>query len=205
MMSTQASTRIPLKVNNFLFIINIRLDNLSIFLLFLDTINCDQQIACTLVEEDISTGQETSHEDIVRADLCCSGGTINQPTSKALLERSERVYGSGTSTQTRYFLSKWYKTFSWLHFCSSKYKAFCFYCMKAAQQNTSVMSSKAEAAFISTGYSNRRKATVRFKEHELSLVHHDAINAHQASQSTSISSLLSSEVRRIKRREETAL
>ena len=68
--------------------------------------------------------------------------------------------------------------------------------MKAAQQNTSVMSSKAEAAFISTGYSNWRKATVRFKEHELSLVHRDAINAHQASQSTSISSLLSSEVRR---------
>ena len=68
--------------------------------------------------------------------------------------------------------------------------------MKAAQQNTSVMSSKAEAAFISTGYSNWRKATVQFKEHELSLVHHDAINAHQASQSTSISSLLSSEVRR---------
>lgn len=59
-----------------------------------------------------------------------------------------------------------------------------------------MLSSKAETAFSSTGYSNWRKATVRFKEHELSLAHRDAINAFQSSQSTSVSSLLSSEMRR---------
>ena len=39
-------------------------------------------------------------------------------------------------------------------------KPFVFYSMKAARLNVSVMSSKAEAIFISTGYSNWRKATV---------------------------------------------
>ena len=101
--------------------------------------------------------------------------------------------GLGTNAQTRYFLSKWNKSFPWLHFCSSKYKALCFYCMKAAQLNVTIMSMKAESAFVSIGYSNRRKATVRFKEHELSLAHCDA---HQYSQSTSVSSLLSSELKR---------
>ena len=47
--------------------------------------------------------------------------------------------------------------------------------MKAAQLNVTIMSMKAESAFVSTGYSNWRKATVRFKEHELSLAHRDAI------------------------------
>ena len=114
----------------------------------------------------------------------------------ALLKKSKRVYGSGTNRQTRYFLSKWYKSFPWLHFCSSKYQALCFYCMKAARLNVSVMSSKEKAAFISTGFSNWRKATVQFKEHELSLAHHDGIDAHQSSQSASVSSLISSEMRR---------
>ena len=113
----------------------------------------------------------------------------------ALLKKSKRVYGSRTNTQARYSLSKWYKSFPCLHFCSSTYKALCFYYMKAARLNVSVMSSKAEAAFNSTGYLNWRKATVRFKEHELSLAHCDAIDAHQSRQLASVSSLLSSEMR----------
>ena len=57
-----------------------------------------------------------------------------------------------------------------------------------------IMSTKAESSFVFTGYTNWRRATVRFKEHELSLAHLDAIKAHQYSQSTSVSSLLSSEL-----------
>ena len=57
------------------------------------------------------------------------------------------------------------------------------------------MSSKAETTFISTGYSNWRKATVQFKGHELTLARCDAIDAHQSSHSASVSSLLSSKMR----------
>ena len=77
--------------------------------------------------------------------------------------------------------------------------------MKATKLNVSIMSSKAEAAFISTGYSNCRKATVQFKEHELSLAHRDAINAHKSSQSTSVSSLLASEMKRNQEQRRIAL
>ena len=67
--------------------------------------------------------------------------------------------------------------------------------MKAEQLNVSMRSSKAEAVFMSTGYSNWRKATVSFKEHELSVAHRHAISAHESSQSTSVSTLLSSELK----------
>ena len=100
----------------------------------LSFVDNDQQEQGDIVEpEDCSTDQETCQgisRDAVCTDLCCSSGNINQPTVMALLKKSKRVYGSGANTQTSYFLSKWYKSFPWLHFCSSKSKALCFYCTK---------------------------------------------------------------------------
>ena len=128
---------------------------------FVDGSDNDQQEQGDIAElKDRSTDQETCQgisRDAVCTDLCCSSENINQPTVMALLKTSKRVYESEANNANE---SKWYKSFPWLHFCSSKSKALCFYCMKAERLNVSMMSSKAEAVFMSTGYSNWRKATV---------------------------------------------
>ena len=98
---------------------------------FVDGSDNDQQEQGDIAElKDRSTDQETCQgisRDAVCTDLCCSSENINQPTVMALLKTSKRVYESEANNANE---SKWYKSFPWLHFCSSKSKALCFYCTK---------------------------------------------------------------------------
>ena len=56
------------------------------------------------------------------------------------------------------------------------------------------MSTKAEPTFTTTGFSNWKKATTRFKEHESSQAHRDAVFAHVSANSTSVNAMLQSQV-----------
>ena len=90
-------------------------------------------------------------------------------------------------------MPSWYKLFPWVHFCSKNLKAYCFYCKKANKLHVTVMSTKSEPAFVTTGFSNWKKATLRFKEHELSQAHRDAISAHVSATSIPVSRMLQSQ------------
>ena len=109
----------------------------------------------------------TAEDDTVKEcdEPCCTEGAINQPTDLYLLRKSERVFGSGRNGQKRHFLPSWYKTF---HFCATSLKVYCFYCKEMNKINLNIMSTKAEPTFATTGFSNWKKVTTRFKEHESS-------------------------------------
>ena len=57
------------------------------------------------------------------------------------------------------------------------------------------MSTKAEPTFTTTGFSDWKKATTRFKEHESSQAHRDVVFAHVSANSTSVNAMLQSQVK----------
>ena len=70
---------------------------------------------------------------------------------------------------------------------------FCFYCRKAS---ATIFNRKAEPSFTSHGFSNWKKAKEKFREHEQSHTHHEALMSYQALQQPSVVSLLSSQLYR---------
>ncbi|QQP37555.1 Zinc finger MYM-type protein 1, partial [Caligus rogercresseyi] len=84
----------------------------------------------------------------------------------------------GTETFTRSFKSAWFGKWKWLHYLKDK---------GLIQEEKK----RADAVFIRGGFSNWRKATNKFKEHERSTFHLGAVNKVAALNNTPISALLS--------------
>ena len=61
--------------------------------------------------------------------------------------------------------------FSWIHYNKANDSVLCFICAKQNAKNYFLSATKKEQAFISTGYSNWKKALQRFKEHQCSECH----------------------------------
>lgn len=102
--------------------------------------------------------------------LCCgTSDSISQPKDKTMLSKTK----SFKSGKERCFLPLWYDQFKWIHFCQSRLKVFCFYCMKASK--SSACSTRADQAFVASGFSNWKKAIEKFKQHERSLAHRNAL------------------------------
>lgn len=86
-----------------------------------------------------------------------------------------------TSTNTirkgkgRSFQSSWEKTFMWVEYDQESDKVFCKTCKKADSDGLFMFSTKREATFISTGFSNWKKALEKFKAHEKTDAHKEAV------------------------------
>ena len=97
-------------------------------------------------------GEVTTDSYDVCKGLCCTSGEINQPTDAALLQKTEKLHGSGANVQKRHFLPSWYKSFHWVHFCTKSLKVYCFFCMRAYKSVVIHLSAKAEPTFTLTGF-----------------------------------------------------
>ena len=86
------------------------------------------------------------------------------------------------------FCRKWFTEHTWLTFCVSRKKVFCFYCRAAASKHLLTFSS---SAFISSGFNNWKKAKDRFRNREQSHTHMEACEAYTALQQPSIAAQLS--------------
>lgn len=87
----------------------------------------------------------------------------------------KRQFGK-TKVVSRPFQSAWFGSFPWLHYDEGTDSAFCFTCSTAVRQKKilSTNSSKMDGAFVSTGFSNWKDATVSFRKHESSECHRAA-------------------------------
>lgn len=103
--------------------------------------------------------QGTGSSEFPCTELCCSAGSeILQPTTPAILKKTERCFsGSGTNARERSFVQSWYKQFPWIHLCCTKYKVYCFPCKNAYDSGAKVASSKADPAFTTVGFVTGRK------------------------------------------------
>lgn len=76
------------------------------------------------------------------------------------------------------FQQNWYKTFPWLH-VSGIDGVSCFYCTKYIQLcPDKTLATKADMAFSGKGFKNWKKAIERFRNHEKSAAHAQAVFSH---------------------------
>ena len=70
--------------------------------------------------------------------------------------------------------SQWFTSYSWLHYDQQNDQVYCYFCVKSYKEKKQ-SNTKIEAAFISTGFSNWKKALERFKSHETSACHKESM------------------------------
>ena len=69
----------------------------------------------------------------------------------------------------------WYDRYPWVSVCTSKYKVFCATCCGAKQQGLLTFTKHKDTAFVDEGFGSWNKALERFKDHEKSEMHKEAV------------------------------
>ena len=99
-------------------------------------------------------------------------------------------------------MSSWYNQFKWIHFCQTRLKVFCHYCVKASR--LSGKSIRADQVFVTSGFSNWKKAIQRFRDHEFSIAHKNALLTTAASKNP-IDQQLQTEAENIRQKRQQSL
>ena len=72
-------------------------------------------------------------------------------------------------------LAAWYQSFPWISVCSSSFKIYCSTCRSAKYRGLLNFSKHYKSAFVDDGFMNLKKALEMFCEHEISVMHKEAI------------------------------
>ena len=124
-------------------------------------------------------------------EMCCAPELTEpyQPTIN-YLTATRKVQGA----QNRSFRKEWFADHTWLTFCVSENKAFCFYCRFAASRDLLRFSSKSEDAFAARGFDNWKKAKEKFGNHERSQSHGEAVLKYRALQRPRVSAQINQQI-----------
>ena len=142
--------------------------------------------------EEIGPEQRTtvSPTNACNSACCTNLKAPNQPMHQSFLATTKQKVGN--KDEYRSLNPKWYKDFKWLHVCEARKRVFCYYCLVAYLQKTLTATPRHyETAFISEGFQNWKKATERFRFHEESDLHKDALFKFNSSQHPTITQQLS--------------
>ena len=128
-----------------------------------------------------SPGEETSSSTSVCNCQCCiKPETPYHPSevsnSKVAIahQSKERKVGQ-MKTYSRRIQPSWYDKYPWISVCTLKYKIFCSTCCGAKQLGLLKFSKYLKSVFIEEGYGNWSKALQRFRNHEKSDMHREAM------------------------------
>uniref|UniRef100_A0A1X7UPW5 Uncharacterized protein n=1 Tax=Amphimedon queenslandica TaxID=400682 RepID=A0A1X7UPW5_AMPQE len=125
--------------------------------------------------------------DSVCDNECCEPGCNNPyfPTSSTRILKKLR--------RNRHFQKHWSHNHLWITYCLSRNKVFCFTCCSAASKKLvlSHTSGKSFSAFVVHGFDNWKKAKERFRHHEVSQLHKEAVMKLSAAAQPSIDTQLS--------------
>lgn len=87
---------------------------------------------------------------------------------------------------SRHIQPSWYKDFPWISVCSSSLKIYCSTCRTAKLQGLLSFPKHYKSAFVDDGFHNLKKALERFREHECSVMHKEAVLKLAATKSSSL-------------------
>jgi len=102
-------------------------------------------------------------------------------------------------TRVLHFQQGWFQKYKWLHYVPSLQGVLCFTCAKAEKLNMIDLATKRDAAFISNGFRNWKKALETFQSHQSSQCHNfsymqlQRINQSKPAVNTQLSSQLQAE------------
>ena len=94
-------------------------------------------------------------------------------SSKTQQLYSSKEHGKQKS-HSRTIQSSWYDAHPWISVCTSEYKVYCVTC-RAANDQSLLNSARAKSTFIYDGFSNWKKALEKFRDHEHSNMHREAV------------------------------
>ena len=114
------------------------------------------------------------NEDDVYCDSCdarCCQDTLEifQVTDQSVISQTRKIQGHG-----RQFCVDWYKKFPWLVLCTTRFRVFCSYCRYCYRRRL-LTDKLGEAAFVTMGYNNWKKAVERFNQHTFSSLHKESL------------------------------
>ena len=123
-------------------------------------------------DREDSGNSETSpkfHKSSVSCiDVCCSNDLEPyQPKNTTLLK--------GLAKGGRSFLAAWFSLFPWLTVCVARGSVFCLYCRYCTKHGLISFSKNSSPAFVDHGFNNWKKGPEKFKIHESSLTHREAV------------------------------
>ncbi|KAL0149948.1 hypothetical protein M9458_054780, partial [Cirrhinus mrigala] len=103
----------------------------------------------------------------------------------------------GKETFSRSFNTNWFSKWRWLHYIEEGDRVVCFSCVKAVEKRLiNEDSVRFDSSFVKGGFTNWRKATEKFNEHEKSKLHCNVIEKIAvAGQNTPITAILSDAAR----------
>ena len=78
---------------------------------------------------------------------------------------------SAFGKRNRSFQSAWFRDYPWLHYDEKNDSAFCYICINQSEKGNLKFAPKLDQAFKSTGFSNWKKALLRFQGHQTSQCH----------------------------------
>ena len=144
--------------------------------------------------ESETDGEETDEGEIPVSNCtaqCCvnSGGQAYQPTHKQVICQ--------LASKGRNFQPQWCKQFTWITICTSSKKVYCLYCRYAVQHKMITFIKTGEKAFTQDGFQNWRKAIEKFKAHECSHTHKEAMMKWNARGRPTIAAELSSQLSKL--------
>ena len=100
---------------------------------------------------------------------CCDDQSV--PYQSFSVDSSKRKQGK----QNRVFQKKWFSDHKWLSYCLTRNAVFCFYCRKATLQGGLTFSTRGDSSFITNGFRNWKKGKEKFRNHEMSQTHNEAV------------------------------
>ena len=141
------------------------------------------------VKDEISDVTVEVSESSVQTCACCTCDEPNQPLNYNY-EATRKNYGK----QTRKFDPRWFKKWSWLHFCEKRNLVLCSCCswMERGKRWTNANRIR-EGAFSVNGFSGWHIATQRYEIHEQSDAHKGACIAWERRRCSSAVTLLSTQ------------
>jgi len=118
----------------------------------------------------IDVGQNRSREDVTKGaePVNIISNSPNQPSNFHFPK-------TGFGKQSRSFQSAWFRDYPWLHYDEKKDSAFCYICINQNEKGNLKSARNMDEAFISKGFSNWKKALLRFQEHQTSQCHQVAV------------------------------
>ncbi len=126
---------------------------------------------------------------------CCSNFEVAYQPKDLLQSKSQG------NIFARYIQASWYSKYKWISVCTSSYKIFCHICCIVKQ---GLLTSK--SPFVHGGFSNWKKAIERFKSHEGSVAHKEAISKLQVrSQGVNVGAMITKQHEAEKRSNRTML
>lgn len=131
----------------------------------------------TASHDDITASSSTSGTE--GGDTVCLSLDLSDCT-KPYQPPPQCIETQTLANKTFAFQEKWFRDFPWLHYSPSVKGVLCFYCSKGFSHQSS-FGQRADAAFISAGFRNWKKAIVKFSAHQNSQAHRHyvSVSAHE--------------------------